>query len=103
MLEIPLQAVPSQITRVVLDGQNVQLAIYQKPEGLFVDINSGGVDINRGVLAHDANPLVCSAYLGFVGNLMFLDTQGNDDPDYTGIGARFGLIYLTQAEYDLLQ
>ena len=100
MLQIPLQAVPSQQLQVVLAGQNVQIAIYQKQaQGLFVDINVNGLDIVTAVIAEDCNPLNPRGYEPFVGNLLFTDTQGSSDPDYTGLGARFQLVYLTAAEY----
>lgn len=102
MQNIPLQNIPSQLTKVVLGGQNVQIFIYQKDQGVFVDINSDGVDIVVGVIARDAVPLVCREYAGFIGNLLFIDTQGNSDPFYSGLGSRFSLVYLTADEYVLL-
>lgn len=99
---IPIQAVPSQQLQVVLAGQNCQIAIYQKSQGLFVDLNSNGADISLAVIAQDVNPLNPIAYSGFQGNLIFTDTQGNTDPHYTGLGSRYQLIYLTAAEYEQL-
>lgn len=103
MQEIPIQPVPSQIAKVVLGGQNCQILIYQKPQGLFVDINADGSDIVTGVIARDAVPLVCREYAGFVGNLIFIDTQGASDPTYDGLGSRYSLVYLTAEEYALIQ
>jgi hypothetical protein len=102
MQTIPLQPVPTQATKVVLGGQNVQLLIYQKPQGVFVDINADGTDIVVGVIARDAVPLMCRDYLGFIGNLLFVDTQGNSDPSYDGLGSRFSLVYLTAEENALI-
>lgn len=102
MQTVPLQPIPSQLTKVVLGGQNVQIFIYQKDQGVFVDINSDGVDVVVGVIARDAVPLVCREYAGFIGNLLFVDTQGSSDPSYGGLGSRFSLVYLTADEYALL-
>jgi len=102
MQTVPLQPIPSQLTKVVLGGQNVQIFIYQKDQGVFVDINSDGVDVVVGVIARDAVPLVCREYAGFIGNLLFVDTQGSSDPSYNGLGSRFSLVYLTADEYALL-
>jgi hypothetical protein len=102
MQNIPLQPVPTQATKVVLGGQNVQLLIYQKPQGVFVDINADGVEIVVGIIARDAVPLMCRDYMGFIGNLLFIDTQGNSDPTYDGLGSRFSLVYLTAEEYALI-
>ena len=92
MQTVPLQPVPSQSTKVVLGGQNCQILIYQKPQGCFVDINADGVDIVVGIIGRDAVPLVCREYVGFIGNLLFIDTQGGDDPSYEGLGSRWSLV-----------
>lgn len=97
MQQIPIQAVPSQILQTVLGGQNCQIAIYEKDQGVFVDLNSNGTDISVAVIARNAVPLTWN-YSGFVGNLIFIDTQGKSDPTYTGLGSRFQLIYLAAAD-----
>jgi len=102
MQTVPLQPVPSQSTKVVLGGQNCQILIYQKPQGCFVDINADGVDIVVGIIGRDAVPLVCREYTGFIGNLLFIDTQGSDDPSYDGLGSRWSLVYLTAEENALI-
>lgn len=102
MLQIPLQAVPSQTVKTVLNGQNCQITVYQKAQGLFVDVNLSGVDISLATIARDAVPLVSRDYAGLSGNLLFVDTQGANDPDYTGLGSRYSLVYLTAAEYAII-
>ncbi len=102
MQEIPLQPVPSQSTKVVLGGQACQLLVYQKPQGLFVDINADDADVVVGVIARDAVPLVCREYTGFSGNLLFIDSQGSSDHSYDGLGSRFSLVYLTADEKALI-
>lgn len=96
---IPIQPVPSQQLQVVLANQNCQISIYQKPQGIFVDLISNGVTISTAVIAQDANPLCPISYTGFQGNIVFTDTQGNSDPVYTGLGSRYQLVYLTAAEF----
>lgn len=102
MQSVPLQPVPSQSTKVVLGGKNCQILVYQKPQGVFVDINADGSDIVTGVIARDAVPLVCRGYAGFAGNLLFIDSQGSADPSYEGLGDRWALVYLTAEEYALI-
>jgi len=103
MLEIPLQPEPSQITKIVLGDQNCQIFLYQKDQGLFVDLNSNGVDVVNCVVARNAVPVVCRDYAGFVGNILFIDNQGDADPEYTGLGSRYSLIYLTAEEYAIIR
>jgi hypothetical protein len=101
MLQIPIQPVPSQQVKVVLADQNCQIAIYQKAQGVFVDLNSNGDDISVATLAHNAVPLDPRDYAGFSGNLIFIDTQGLDDPSFEGFNSRWFLIYFTAEEYRL--
>lgn len=103
MLTIPLQPIPSQIVKVILGGQNCQIKVYQKPPGIFVDVASDGANISTGIIARDAVPIISRGYVGFIGNLLFIDSQGNLDPEYKGLGIRFNLVYLTAEEYDLIR
>lgn len=98
MLGIPLISVPSQTFNVVLAGQPCRIAIYQKSTGLFMDLSMAGSPIFTGVLCRDRVRLVRMKYLGFVGDLAFVDTQGKDDPNYAGLGSRWDLVYLDPAE-----
>ena len=99
MVEIPLQQIPAQITKVVLSNQNCQLFIYAKQQGVFVDVAVDDTDIVNCVIARNMVPLVCREYTGFAGNLIFVDNQESSDPLYTGFGDRFSLIYVTAEEY----
>jgi hypothetical protein len=102
MQTIPIQAIPAQTLQVVLGGQNCQISLRQKSQGVFVDISVEDVDVVVSVIARDAVPLMCREYVGFVGNILFIDTQGSDDPSYEGMGSRFTLNYLTAAENALI-
>jgi len=102
MQSIPLAAIPSQTVKAVLGGQNCQISVWQKSQGLFVDVISNDVAIVSGVVARYADFLICREYLGFLGNMLFIDNQGADDPVYTGLGSRFELVYLTADEYALV-
>ena len=98
MLFIPLQQVPNQSVSVNLSGQYCQVNVYQKFFGLFLDLYVADSLIIGGVLCENLNRIVRSAYLGFSGDLGFWDMQGNTDPNYTGVGSRYQLVYLTAAE-----
>lgn len=98
---IPLRAIPNQTVIVRLQEQVTQLNVYQKPQGLFIDVLVNNEPVVMGVICQDRNAIVRDAYLGFVGDLAFLDNEGNDDPDYTGLGgagSRFSLAYLPPEE-----
>lgn len=94
MQAVPVQAVPSQTIGASLGGQQVTLNLYQKSTGLFMDVLVAGVPIVVGVICLNLNRIVRSVYLGFIGDFAFYDTQGSSDPVSTGLGTRYGLIYL---------
>jgi hypothetical protein len=96
---VPLQSVPNQIVNVGLGtNQQCTISIYQRTTGLFFDLSVAGAVIITGVLCLDQNLLVRNTYLGFVGDLAFFDTQGTNDPDYTGLDGRYQLVYLAPGD-----
>jgi hypothetical protein len=100
---VPLQAFPNQQVQVQLNGQAVTLNIFQQAYGLYVDVFVGATAIIQGVIAENLNRIVRSAYLGFDGDLAFWDTQGTEDPIYTGLGTRFQLVYIDPADLVTLE
>jgi hypothetical protein len=98
MLIVPLQATPSQKVSVQLGGQDVGLKVYQKATGLYMDVYLSDTLLLGGIICQNLNRIVRSLYFGFLGDLMFLDNQGMDDPDYTGLGGRFSLMYIEASE-----
>jgi len=100
---IPLQAFPSQQVQVQLNGQAVTLNIFQQAYGLYVDVFVGASAIIQGVIAENLNRIVRSTYLGFEGDFAFWDTQGEDDPIYTGLGSRFQLVYIDPTDLATLE
>lgn len=95
---IPLQPVPNQTLTVLLDNQVCRINVYQKFFGLFLDMAIGAAPKGNAIICQDRNRLIRYSYIGFVGELVFFDTQGTSDPIYTGLGSRFRLLYVTAAE-----
>ena len=101
MLIIPLAPTASQSELVTLNGQNAQVNVYQKWTGLFLDLYVSNVLIIAGVLGRDRRLMLMNTYLGFAGDLMWLDNHGLTDPQYTGLGpdgSRYSLLYLLPSE-----
>lgn len=90
---IPLVAVPSQTFTTQLGQQSCRISVFQKSTGLYLDLVVGNKPIALGVLCRDRVWVVRDAYLGFTGDLCFIDTRGTDDPDYTGLADRFELVW----------
>lgn len=98
MLIIPVQAVPSQTLTVSLNNQTTELAIYTHASGLYMDVSVNNTLIVGGRICQNLNRIVRAIYLGFSGDIAFGDTQGTDDPVYTGLGTRFLLGYFFPSE-----
>lgn len=98
---IPLSAVPSQNLIINLAGQSCQINVYVMSYAtprLYLDLSVNQITTMTGVLCHDRTKLVRDSYLGFIGDLTFVDTQGFDDPTYDGLGSRFILVYLEASD-----
>ncbi|KPA87283.1 hypothetical protein PF66_06193 [Pseudomonas asplenii] len=95
---IPISATPSQVFSIVLGTQNCTIKVYQKSTGTFLDLALAGTPLLTGVLCQDRVRLVRQAYLGFSGDLAFMDTQGFDVPQYQGLGSRWQLMYLEPSD-----
>jgi len=95
---IPISDTYSQTLKVTLAQQSCMINIYQKSTGLFCDLYINDSLIIGGVICQNINRIVRDAYLGFVGDLVFWDTQGMDDPSSPGLGTRFLFCYLETAD-----
>lgn len=100
---VPIKPVPNQQVQCQLAGQACTFNIYQQAFGLYIDIYVGQTLIIAGVIAENLNRIVRSAYLGFVGDMTFFDTQATipqngESPVYTGLGSRFLLVYIEASE-----
>ena len=90
---IPTASVASQNFTVQLNNQNCTINLYQKNTGLYFDLAIDNNFIIQSMLCLNLVGLVREKYLGFVGQLAFVDTQGLSDPTYDGLGTRYQLVY----------
>ena len=101
MMTVPLQSVPNQTLQVQLNNQNCTINVQQMAYGLFLTLYLGPTLVVASVLCENLVRIVRSLYLGFSGDLVFYDSQGSSNPDYTGIGGptgRYQLVYLLPAD-----
>lgn len=94
MNRIPIAAVPAQTLTVTLAGQLCKINLTQRPNGVFMDLFIAGVPVAQDAICLDRTRVVRYKYLGFAGDLSFVDTQGASDPVYTGFNSRYLLVYL---------
>ena len=102
---IYVQDTPAQTLTVNLAGQQVQLNLYTRSQdssgsvtgnnGLYCDVEVNNVQLVGGVYCTNLVPIMQDSYLGLVGDLVWLDTQGTRDPLSPGLGSRFVLYYLS--------
>lgn len=103
MQVVRLMPTPNQSLKVRLDGQYFSLSIYQKGDSIYADAACSGRDVVRFVSCLNLTPILCREYMGIRGNLLFVDTEGTDDPyDYSALGTRWHLLYLADEELPLL-
>lgn len=98
MQVVPLQPIPNQTLQSQLDGQPVTLTVYQNAYGLFVDAYLNNVLIAGGVIGLNLVKLIRTVAGDFSGDFVFFDTQGLENPIYTGLGSRYFLVYFTAEE-----
>lgn len=91
---VPLSPIASQVVRVSLNSQPCTISLYEKSAGLFLDLLVNDSPIITGRLCQNGVRLVQDTYLGFAGDLAFLDTSGTDDPTSAELGSRFILTYI---------
>lgn len=112
MMIVPLSAVASQTLQFVAGGQNCQMTVYTNDgydysdatlstpkEYVAIDFAYNGIQVTTTQNCLNRKRLLINRqYLGFVGDFMFMDTQGTDDPQFEGLGARWLLLYLEASD-----
>lgn len=98
MITVSLEAVKEQTVNVALNQQQCSIRLVQRESAIYMDLSVNNVPLIQGVPCLYANRMVRYSYLGFSGDLVFLDTQGTSDPEYSNLGGRYKLFYMTEAE-----
>lgn len=99
MIQVPLSAVPSQTLAITLRGQACRISVRSLGENLYFDLVSGTTPIVTARICRNLQRLLIDAkYRRFVGDFMFIDTQGDEQPAYTGLNSRWLLYYLEANE-----
>jgi hypothetical protein len=63
-----------------------------------MDVYVNNVLIVGGVICLNLNLIVRNTYLGFPGDLAFIDNIGETDPYYTGLGTQYSLAYIAPGD-----
>lgn len=97
VFEIPLSPIPNQTFAVRLGQQETQITLTWRNQRLFADVSANGKLLVLGRLCLNQTPIIHAPYRGFVGDLLFHDRNGNDNPHFAGLGNRFKLYWIIQA------
>lgn len=99
MKTIPLGAVPGQTLSVSLAGQAARIELQTRRGNLYMTLTNAGFPVVTNKLCRNEQRLLLDAqYQGFVGDFAFVDTQGDTDPEYAGLGLRYFLLYFEAAD-----
>ena len=98
MKTVSIEPLKSQTVSVQLGGQQCQIRLVQRPSAIYLDLTVNGNPIIQGVPCYYGNKIVRYSYLGFRGDLVFLDSAGTSDPQWDGLGIRYPLYYLEEGE-----
>lgn len=106
MLELPIEATPSQQFLITLAEQNCTVNLYQRGERLYLDLLVDNDEVVRGAVCLPRVPLIQVATHYFDGNFYFTDERSSVDlqqpPQWRGLGARYHLYYLEDNELSFL-
>lgn len=91
--QIDLEQIPSQTFGVILNDQDCIISLYTRGANIYCDLSINDSPIITGAICLDRQNIIPYEYLGFNGNLMFIDQEGQLDPDYTQFNDRFVLVY----------
>ena len=109
MNTIPLRSIANQTVQLVLGSQNCSLRVYTRQStaesmaavggmALFVDLAVNEQIVASGIIAREGTLLLRYPRLGFDGDLLFIDMQGDADPQWSGLGDRWRLLWLSTDE-----
>lgn len=98
MQTISVEPKKSQTLSITLAGQQCIIRLIQRESFMYMDLTVNGNPIMQGVPCLFGNKMVGYSYLGFAGDFVFLDNEGQEDPSFEGLGGRFTLYYLEESD-----
>jgi len=89
--QIPIDTVPNQEIMTILNGQQCRITIRTIKNNTFLSLETNAGIICQNVLCVDRSAIARSNH--FIGDLIFIDTEGEESPVYTGFNSRWLLLY----------
>jgi hypothetical protein len=101
MIRVPLFPVPNQTLAITLANQACEIVLRQNGANMFLDLRADGTPVVLTRVCRNKQRLLLDVkYRGFVGDFLFLDTQGDTQPEYTGLDSRYVLYYLEASDLE---
>lgn len=99
MILVPLSAVASQTLAITLNGQACKISLRANGGSLYFSLVVSSTTILTSKICRNKQRLLLGLeYRGFSGDFAFVDTQGDEQPWYTGLNDRWLLYYLNPDE-----
>ncbi|EOC2804494.1 hypothetical protein ACI3GA_004620 [Escherichia coli] len=98
MITVSVLPSKSQSISVSLAGQPCNIKLVQRQSFMYMDLTVNEVPIMQGVPCLHGNKMVRYSHLGFKGDLIFIDNDGESDPQWEGLGSRYLLYYIEENE-----
>ena len=94
ILIIPIQKIPNQSFFIDLNNQECEIHIYERYGSTYLDLKVNDKVLMQGQICLNNVDIIQYNHLDFNGNLRFIDTQGAEDPYYTGFNERYAFAYV---------
>ena len=84
--QIPIQQSPNQeLTVDLADGSTYDIELRTMLDQIFISIKKDGAYTAQNIICQNKNP---------IGRFVFVDLDGNSDPEYTQLNDRYGLFFI---------
>lgn len=84
ILEIPLQQVPNQTFGVTIQGSTYELTLNSRLGDMYLSVVKDNEPVIYNRICQNNNP---------IGQFIFTDISGTENPAYTGFNDRFKLVW----------
>lgn len=95
--EIELSAIPYQILTTTINNQIFTITVRQIGSSIYTDADVDGRTIVQNVRAVNGGSITPWATAYVLSAVEWVDTQGDADPQYDGLGDRWKLVFEASA------
>jgi len=93
IVSIPVSSVAYQTVNATLSDQNCTIVLRTLGDRQYFSLSISGTIICENILMQNRTGMVRASYSGFSGEIIAIDTQGDEPPAYDGWGTRWLLLF----------